>query len=141
MLRSFTPAIRKGFVGTGSVSPWSAAIKANYSILSSSDADFDWSKLALSNGDGFFEMSVEGSGTAFSFNWSAPLSTSEFNDGQLFVGAYNQTTGKGALLTADLTLESFDADFSSLSKSDTDVIHVFYIVTADDASTPTQMIA
>lgn len=138
-LKQFATVIRAGFVGTGTTSPWSAAIKANTKALTDGDdPKVDMDKLVLSNGTAFFDVSATKSDSSVDFSWTIPTQTDEFYDGTLYAAAYNVGNAKGIYTPADLSVGKATFSFKSiLDGTDTDDVHVYYFVAASKLSTAT----
>lgn len=138
-LKQFATIIRAGFVGTGTVSPWSSAVKANIRAVQDDDEPkLNFSKLALSNGTALFDVTVAKAANSADFSWATPATTDEFYDGNFYGAAYNVGNGKALCTTAALSLGSATFNFKSiLDGADTDDVHLYYFVAASKVSTPT----
>lgn len=138
-LKQFAYLISAGYVNSGSLSPWAAAVKDNFKHLKDGDTpQLDFTAVTLSNGSALFDVSVTKTASAVNFTWTAPADGDDFYGGSLYAGAYNVANGKAVSTSADLTNQTGGLDYQSiLSGTDDDDVHVYFFVASATTSTAT----
>ena len=138
-LKNFASVIKAGFVNTGSVSPWSAAIKANLLHVKDSDSGLalDMRSLVLSDGSDEFSLTPVKTAASVDFSWKAPRVADLFYGGKLYAAAFNAANAKAMVFVADLSASSASMSLSSILSGEDDDVNVYYFVAAPTASTPT----
>lgn len=138
-LKLFASALRAGFVNTGHLSPWAAAVKANWPALNDSvdQPELLMDKVVLSNGADSFDITASLSQSALDLSWTAPKLGDSFLDGAVHVAAFNSANGKSLTAYAELSNASASFDFQDLLSGSDDDLHVYYFAAAGSVSTPT----
>lgn len=139
-LKMFKFAIAAGFTGSGRLSPWSAAVKANYQALTEGDDGtpaVDVARLTLSDGAAEFAIKATRTAGGADFTWKAPKAADDFYGGSLYAVAYNTVNAKAVTFVADLSAASASADASRIVTGADDDIHVLYFAATAKVSTPT----
>lgn len=138
-LKHFAYVISAGFVNSGALSPWSAAIKANMKALtgSSDQPVVDMSALALSDGSATFDVKTVKSASSIDFSWKAPKVSDAFYGGTLYAAAYNVANGKAVNFLADLSAAAASFDFQTIIAGEDDDVHVYFFVATQSLSTAT----
>lgn len=139
-LKPFKDFIRAGFVKTGSVSPWSTAIKANIPALSKDD-DGNWtlqpSNFVLTNGTKVYnDVQVDTADlSSVGVSWPTFSVDDDFYGATIMVGFFNEDTGRSCSLAFPGLSGSMVLDISEIGEASAGKLHVFTAVaTADLAS-------
>lgn len=138
-LKHFAFVISAGFVNSGSLSPWSAAIKANMKALTGpSDApEVDMTAVTLSDGSATFDVKAVKSASSVDFSWKAPKVADSFYGGSLYAAAYNVANGKAVNFLADLSAATASFDFRAIISGEDDDVHLYFFVASQSVSTAT----
>lgn len=138
-LKHFAFVISAGFVNSGSLSPWSAAIKANMKALTGpSDApEVDMTAVTLSDGSATFDVKTVKSASSVDFSWKAPKAADSFYGGSLYAAAYNVANGKAVNFLADLSAATASFDFRTIISGEDDDVHLYFFVASQSVSTAT----
>ena len=145
-LKLFYDAIQAGFVGSVSLGPWAAALKANWKRFfddsTPSDAwSLDPARILLSGGSLAFApvVSADRDGSV-SVSWDAPEAGSSLYDASVYLVAFNEANAKSLTFTADASAGSLDADCASLLSGSDDQLH-FYVFAASASCSSVQTYA
>lgn len=138
-LKHFAFVISAGFVNSGSMSPWSAAIKANMKALTgpSDDPEVDMTAVTLSDGSATFDVKTVKSASSVDFSWKAPKAADSFFGGSLYAAAYNVANGKAVNFLADLSAAAASFDFRTIISGEDDDVHIYFFVASQSVSTAT----
>ena len=138
-LKHFAFVISAGFVNSGSLSPWSAAIKANMKALTGpSDApEVDMTAVTLSDGSATFDVKTVKTASSVDFSWKAPKVADDFYGGSLYAAAYNVANGKAVNFLADLSAATASFDFRTIISGEDDDVHLYFFVASQSVSTAT----
>lgn len=138
-LKHFAFVISAGFVNSGSMSPWSAAIKANMKALTgpSDNPEVDMTAVTLSDGSATFDVKTVKSASSVDFSWKAPKAADSFFGGSLYAAAYNVANGKAVNFLADLSAAAASFDFRTIISGEDDDVHIYFFVASQSVSTAT----
>lgn len=139
-LKNFAYVISAGFVNSGTLSPWSAAIKANMKALTSGQDDepkLDMTLVSLSDGSATFDVKAVKSASSVDFSWKSPKIAEPFYGGRLYAAAYNVANGKAVNFLADLSAASASFDFQIILSGEDDDVHLYFFVASGNLSTAT----
>lgn len=139
MLKQFNEFIRTSYVKTGSVGPWSTAIKANIPLATKGN-EGEWvltpEKIVLSNGSKTFTgVQIDTSDlSSVNISWTKFTIEDEFYGCNICVGFYNEDTKQGVSLSFPSESGSMVLDISDLGTASSGKLHIYYAIATTDMS-------